>query len=236
MSQIQVELQDWMGDDRAIAESAWTSSLTQDGKETRTGDDVTRIVRMLASSGHAVPFESVVLRFWIRLPIFADRQHMTHRIASQNGMSGRYRTMPNDFFAMPKDVEDIYTKCGFAANHDILCKDLHEEYALDIRELKVARDAGKITEFEFKRAREFIRGELPQSSMTERVTTINLRSWSNYIRLRLSEHAQPEIRTIAAQMYKQIRDANICPTALTAIAEQGWLLDKPNHEWMKYVD
>src|SRR5574343_1222477 len=110
MSQIKVELQDWLGNDKSIAESAWTSSLTYQAKNNRTKKDVKRVVEMLANLKHSVPFESVVLRFWIKLPIAVDRQLMTHRLQSASGMSGRYRTMPREFLKVPKDVLDIYSK------------------------------------------------------------------------------------------------------------------------------
>lgn len=239
MSQIQVELQEWMGSDRAIALSAWTSSTTKEGKETRTDDDVKRVVRMLAESGHAVPFESVVMRFWIKMPIMIDRQHMTHRLASQNGMSARYRTMPEEYFLMPDDVRGILQKINagiYGDNYDMHCQATHESYRHLTVKLKEAESEGLITNHQLKRVREFVRGELPQSSMTERVTTINLRSFANYIRLRLSFHAQPEIMEVARQMYLQVRFREICPTALDAISSQGWLLDKPNHEWRQIVD
>lgn len=72
-SQIIVELQDWMGSDAAIADAAWTSSTEYAKKQKKTPEDVERIVHMLADSKHSVPFESVVLRFWIKHPIAIDR-------------------------------------------------------------------------------------------------------------------------------------------------------------------
>lgn len=238
MSQIQVQLLNWMGDDRVIAESAWTSSLTSVGKEKRSDADVARLVPMLATSGHAVPFESVILHFWMRIPVFTDRQHMTHRIASHNGMSGRYRTMPNDFFEMPKDVAVILSKAESLVNrswYNQMCQENHNDYEETVVGLKQAEKEGLITNDELKRAREFYRGILPQAAMTERTTTMNLRAWFNYIRLRLSPHAQPEVREVAAEMYRQVIAHDVAPIAIETVSKQGWLLDQPNHEWKKFI-
>ena len=105
--QIGVELQEIMGNDSTIASAAWTSSLDRDSKKKRKPEDIVRVVNMLADSKHSVPFESVIFRFWFRIPIAVDRQIMTHRIASHSGMSGRYRTMPSQYLDMPEDVWSI---------------------------------------------------------------------------------------------------------------------------------
>src|SRR5271154_6353925 len=92
---ILVELQETMGSDASIANAAWTSTYNKDKREDKYDDPdkVSNIVKRCILDGHSVPLESVILRFWIRHPIFNDRQHMTHRIASHNGLSARYRTM-----------------------------------------------------------------------------------------------------------------------------------------------
>jgi flavin-dependent thymidylate synthase len=233
MSQIKVELQDSMGGDRSISEAAWTSSLDYQKKQTRTEDDVKRVVNMLADMKHSTPFESVVLRFWISMPIQTDRQHMTHRIGSHSGMSGRYRTMPSEFLEVPSDIMDIQAKIDAAtiaphhsdtrANEYLdLCKAANDWYNDTIQHYRAIEKAGHITNDEFKRLREFYRGVLPQNNMTERVTIFNLRSFSNYQKLRNSPHAQPEIRQVAQLMLEAVKAANICPIAIEALERNGW--------------
>lgn len=228
MDQIKVELQEWLGGDRSIAEAAWTSSSDLQGKQKKTDEQVAKLVNMLADHRHATPFESVVFRFWIKMPIAIDRQHMTHRIASHNGMSGRYRTMPTEFFAMPQDVFEIASKINpdygfFLRNeYDYHCEQANEFYKRAVDQLKKAEKETLITNAELKRAREFMRGVLPQHNMTERVTVMNLRSFANYQKLRNSEHAQPEIHEVARQMLKVVEKANVCPLALEALKRNGW--------------
>src|SRR5271166_2784608 len=111
-AKIEVQLQEIMGSDAAIANAAWTSTYDKAKREDKYDDPVKvkTLVTRLIKEGHSVPVESVIFRFWIRHPIFNDRQHMTHRIASHNGLSARYRSMPGDWFSMPEDVKEIIHK------------------------------------------------------------------------------------------------------------------------------
>lgn len=225
--QIKVELQESMGSDRSIAEAAWTSSLTYQGKQKRTDEDVKRVVNMLIKDKHASPIESVVFRFWIKMPIQTDRQHMTHRVASHNGMSGRYRTMPDEFLNIPDDVHSIMNKTGAwgqfqESQYRNLCKDSNDFYNGLLRGLKENEKNEVLTNTEYKRAREFFRGVLPQNNMTERLTIMNLRSFANYQKLRNSPHAQPEIQEVARQMLEAVKNSNICPIAIEALEANNW--------------
>ena len=232
MSQIKVELQDTMGNDRSIAEAAWTSSLDYQKKQSRTDADVERVVKMLAENKHSTPFESVILRFWIKMPIAVDRQHMTHRIGSHNGMSGRYRTMPNEFLEIPDDIKTLRSKLEIWAGDDTgkeieeryleLCSKANDFYQDVSKALKDAEKKEAITNNEYKRLREFYRGVLPQHNMTERITIFNLRSFANYQKLRNSPHAQPEIQEVARQMLEQVKLKNIAPIAIEFLEKNGW--------------
>ena len=227
MSQIKVELQEYMGSDKSIAEAAWTSSLEYQAKEIKTKEDAENLVKRLANDKHATPFESVVLRFWIRMPIATDRQHMTHRIGSHNGISARYRTMPNEWLAFPDDVDELNSKVvtenfdpGYEYNQ--LCAAANNWYQKTLSLLKQDQKSGLITNTEYKRAREFYRGVLPQNNMTERVTIFNLRSFANYMKLRDKPEAQPEIRLVAQLMLEEVKKAEVCPIALDFLEKNGW--------------
>jgi thymidylate synthase (FAD) len=227
---IRVELQRYMGSDADIANAAWTSTYDKTRREDKYDDPekVAELVKRLAREGHSVPFESVVFRFWIRLPIFADRQHMTHRIASHNGQSGRYRTLPPDWFGLPDDVMGILAKTGennaprVRTIYDDIMRYSLTQYRTWVDWLKREEANGTITNAEFKRCRESLRAVVPTANMTERTTVINLRSFANYQRLRNSDHAQPEIREVARQMYDEVECNEICPVALAALKENGW--------------
>lgn len=225
MSQIQVELQESMGSDRSIADAAWTSSSNFKEKQKKTDEQVAKVVNMLADQRHSTPFESVVFRFWIKMPIAIDRQHMTHRIASHNGMSGRYRTMPTEFLKVPSDVEAIINEADcepLLQKYSDICSAANGFYEAAISSLKIARDRDYISGADFKRVREFFRGVLSQHNMTERVTVMNLRSFANYQKLRNSEHAQPEIQLVAKLMLIAVENSDVCPIALEALKRNYW--------------
>ena len=226
MTKIEVELQDSMGSDRAIAEAAWTSSKDNQNRLNRPIEDVSRVVNMLADYKHSVPFESVIFRFWVRMPIAVDRQFMTHRIGSHSGMSGRYRTMPSDFYDIPQDVFDILVDTPDGSKrieeYKSLCVATNVWYQEVIEKMKKDRDNELITPNQFKRVREFFRGALPQHNMTERVTIMNLRSWSNFYKLRSKSDAQPEIQEVARLMHQKVVKSGVCPIALEALERNSW--------------
>lgn len=232
---IKVELQNVFGTDRQVAEAAWTSSLDYQKKQTRTDEDVKRVVNMLADSKHSTPFESIIFRFWIKMPVQTDRQFMTHRLQSTSGMSGRYRTMPNEFLQMPDDVYEISSKAlnasydgGWSSREDIIanyhymCEAANDSYKEVIEFLKESEKSKVITNLEFKRAREFYRGMLPQNNMTERVSIMNLRAFCNFIKLRNSLHAQPEIRKVAELMLEQVKQNPEIKVSIEALEKNNW--------------
>lgn len=224
MNQIKVELQEVYGKDRDIANAAWTSSLDYIKKQTRTDEDVKRIINMLADQGHSTPFESVIFKFWIKLPIVADRQLMTHRLQSANGLSGRYRTVPNEFLLPPNDVISIATKVNSSiiSDYENHCKWANEVYEATLSNAKQAEKNKLITNDEYKRLREFYRGVLPQNNMTERVTIMNLRSWCNFYRLRSANNAQPEIQYIAKEMLALIKNNDSIKLTIEALEKNNW--------------
>lgn len=213
-----------MGSDRSIAEAAWTSSADHQKKKLKTDVQVEELVKRLATDKHSTPFESVIMRFWIKLPISTDRQHVTHRIGTHNGLSGRYRTMPNDYLAVPEDVDNITKKINSTLEFDYegICEKANLWYQDALKEAKIAEKEKLITNDEYKRFREFYRGVLPVNNMTERVSIFNLRSFANYQKLRNSPHAQPEIQQVAKLMLEEVKKHNIAPVAIEWLEKNDW--------------
>jgi thymidylate synthase (FAD) len=226
---IQVELQAVYGDSRCVAESAWTSSLDYQKKESRTDEDVKRVVNMLADAKHSTPFESIIFRWWIRMPVAIDRQFMTHRLQSASGQSARYRTMPTDFLPTSNDVLEILQKAygydkglNVALQYETHCVEANNFYQQTCRVLKESQATGAISNPELKRAREFLRGVLPQHNFVERVSVMNLRSWCNFYRLRSKSDAQPEIQQIAYLMLQEIKKHDKILDTVEALEKNDW--------------
>lgn len=239
MSEIKVELQEIYGNDRQVAEAAWTSSLDYQKKQTRSEEDVKRVVNMLADSKHSTPFESVIFRFWMKVPIQTDRQIMTHRLQSTSGMSGRYRTMPNQYLEVADDVMSIIEKIpnsqqdfnngkivygtyDWLADYYRVCENANHLYQAISTIGKEAQKNNLITNEEYKRVREFYRGILPQNNMTERVSIMNLRAFANFTKLRNSQHAQPEIRKVAELMLEQVKQIPSIQVSIEALERNNW--------------
>jgi thymidylate synthase ThyX len=135
--------------------------------------------------------------------------------------------MPAEFQAVPQDVIDILNK--FPENHaadeyQAICKSANDWYQTVVASFKTIEAEQSISNPEMKRLREFFRGVLPQNNMTERVTTMNLRSFANYQKLRNSEHAQPEIRQVAKLMLEAVKASGVAPIALAALEANGWTI------------
>lgn len=227
---IEVQLLETMGSDRAIAESAWTSSYDRSRIDIRSDDDVARVVRMLAAEGHGVPFEAFVCRFWMRIPIYIDRQIVKYRIQSQSGMSARYRTMPREWQELPIDalhildaVETNYAR-GVYNKFQSVSNEAYDLYEDTLARCKTAEKSGLISNDEYKRVREVLRGVLPLAQMTETSNILNLRSMCNLWRQRLSHYAQPEIRQVAQLMLDLVKQSNRIPVAINELEKSGWLV------------
>lgn len=236
MSQIKVELQAIYGSDREVADAAWTSSLDYTKKKKRKPEDVEKVISFLADHKHSTPFESIILRFWIKMPIAVDRQFMTHRIQSSSGMSGRYRTMPSEYLEIPDDVWDItervYSELSWSNPSNVqlspveeytnICEHANNAYRNIVEAFKQVEKKGSISNNEFKRVREFYRGMLPQHNMTERVSIMNLRAFANFIKLRNSPHAQPEIQEVAKLMLTAVKSSDSIKLSVNALEKNNW--------------
>jgi len=233
-----VELLSYWGNDRTIAESAWVS--TGLGSERSDGDVKRLIEEQIIPLWHVTPLESVWFRFYVRCPIFVERQIDKSRMSNQdqdiqsasfgrhgitqNELSGRYRTLPTEFLPMPDDVESICNRAGVDSSA--------YQYALDkagiiyraqVASIKAAADRGAITMTEYRRVREIMRGILGTSTYTEMHITLNLNALFTLAEKRLAQDAQPETRWIVEQMVRLAAD--VCPIAINKKAEiEGWKL------------
>jgi flavin-dependent thymidylate synthase len=231
MSQIKVELLDFFGTDRSICESAWVSTYDRYKTISKTDTDVEKLIKMLAQNGHGVPFESVILRFLIHMPIATDRQFQTHRLQSSNGASARYRTVTSEYLHMQQDVVDImdrfvdeYSKYNYEDEYNMICEQANWLYKDILKNAKQAETEKKITNKEYKRLREFFRGVLPQHNMTERMSTMNLRSFANFQKLRNSSNAQEEIQEVARLMLEEVKNKNVSPIAISELEKLKWII------------
>lgn len=227
LNQIEVKLLSSWGGDRDVANAAWASTYDVEKNAARPDADVSRLVSQVVALDHGTPKERVWFDFWIRCPIFVERQFDKYRLTTQfqdfqvdcwvgafgrhgitqNELSGRYRTMPERAYGLPKDVGTILRKLGNLGplvGFDQELERQYDYYEEAVGALKAARDSGSISASEFKRAREVLRGVLGTAYLTDMRIVLNAHALEHIINQRLARDAQMESRVVAMKMLQAI--------------------------------
>lgn len=185
------------GTDRQIAEAAWVSTSSAEG---RSEGDVARILKYLAKHEHWTPFAQTSITFRINVPIVVARQLMRHNVGIVwNEESRRYVDGTPSFFSplewRGRPVGGI--KQGSAGplddQHQMLAHKLFNDLIKIAEHGYTAMLAGGI-------APEQARMVLPLCTMTTIIATMSLSAAHRICRLRLDPHAQSEIRDVALQV------------------------------------
>ncbi|MDR3114944.1 MAG: FAD-dependent thymidylate synthase [Treponema sp.] len=189
-----IRLVDYLGGDDRVVQAARVSY----GAGTKGYREDGGLIDYLLRNQHTSPFEQVVLTFHVKLPIFVARQWIRHRTARLNEISGRYSVMQEEFYVpVPEEValQSTDHKQGRAAAA------LDRERAQGICRGMAAAQKQSYTDYtgliEQGIARELARINLPLSLYTEVYWQIDLHNLFHFLNLRLSPHAQKEIRCYA---------------------------------------
>ena len=180
------------GSDLTHAQSAWTSTSREITTEKQ--GRIPQLLEMLASEGHHTPFEKSSLHFLVTVDQATHIHLLKHRIGvSINGESARYKELKEDKFYIPDDwpVElqlmlDEYTSIGNAMYHKVLHK--------------LTETHGR------KRAKESARFFKTFSSQITIDVMFNFRSFAHFLKLRYDEHAQKEVRELAGEMLRLVKE------------------------------
>jgi thymidylate synthase (FAD) len=195
---MEARLIDHMGSDDAIVQAARVSY----GAGTKSVSDDRALIRYLTRHKHTTPFEMVEFKFRIRAPIFVARQWLRHRTASVNEISARYSVVQSDFF-LPEELRKQATARGQGGEEPFGEGDsnllLKQKASCDLAFHTYA-------ELLFKGvSRELARAHLPQSTFTEFYWKINLHNLLHFLKLRIDDHAQKEIRDLAVKVLNLIK-------------------------------
>jgi thymidylate synthase (FAD) len=208
-----VELIGWYGGDEINACSAWTSTsrdLTDEKK-----DRIPKLLKMLAENGHETPFEKSTMHFLVDTDIASHVHILKHRLFSINAESARYKELKEDKFYIPEDWQsvkleedlDIENWYGhFSALKGEAWSNILEDYTKVGNELYHRALKDLTATLGRKRAKESARFFKTYNSQIQADIMFNFRSFVNFQRLRNSEHAQLEIREIAAEMLKLVKE------------------------------
>tara|TARA_B100000674_G_C37444138_1_gene735256 strand:- start:77 stop:619 length:543 start_codon:yes stop_codon:yes gene_type:complete len=152
---------------------------------------IQRLIEMLWVNGHETPFEKGTVHFLVDTDIASHIHLLKHRISSLNAESARYKELKEDKYFIPEDwtqkwqdALSDYTDAGNKLYHQCV-----EELTPEL---------GR------KRAKESARFFKTYNSQIQADIMFNMRSFANFQKLRNSEHAQVEIREIAAKMLELV--------------------------------
>ena len=209
-----IRLVDSMGSDGAIVQAARVSY----GKGTTKVSRDKGLIRYLLRHRHSTPFEMVELKFHAKMPIFVARQWVRHRTANINEYSLRYSEAQQDFY-IPKK-KDIHFQSQFnkqGRDDKKVPPELKEKVINYFNEISEKTFAIYDELNEVGIARELARGILPVNIYTEWYWKNDLHNIFHFLRLRMDEHAQYEIRVFAEAMASFVK--KVVPIAYEAFED-----------------
>lgn len=187
-----VELIGHYGSDETHALSAWTSTSRELTDEKR--ERIPALLRMLATNNHHTPFEKSMIHFLCRVDTATHIHLLKHRIGvSINGESARYKELDDPTPYVPEDWPyDLKMVVWIHHNKSV------EMYRNTIKELEPI--LGR------KRAKESARFFLPYANQLTLDISYNFRSFVHFIGLRLKPDAQLEVRELAENMLRLVKE------------------------------
>ena len=220
-----VSLVDYMGTDRSVTRAARVSVVGMN-EEAQSDAREAGLVNYLMKSRHGSPFEHATLTFYVKAPIFVFREFHRHRIASYNEMSGRYTTLPPEFY-LPSEVRPL-VNIGTSARPEFApgAREQFEQYVADTCE--AYEKCWEIYQRHLDNgiANEMARVVLPVGIYSQMYVTINLRSLMNLLSLRVDSsdaavrtRPQYEIQQVAEGMERYFQD--LFPLVHKAFVDNG---------------
>jgi thymidylate synthase (FAD) len=211
-----VRLVDSMGDDLSIVRAARVSYDAAWRTGTDEGSDH-KLINSLMRRGHTSPFEAVEFQFEVMAPIFVLRQWHRHRTWAYNELSGRYRELPDVYYVpRPQDI-GVQSKTSKQAR----AFDVEHMPDIDTKVMAAAMGAS----FEIYRMllaqqvpKELARIVLPLATYSHMFAKVDLHNLFHFLKLRLHEHAQYEIREYGLAILDLIQ--LVVPTAVSAWLDQ----------------
>lgn len=199
-----------------------------------TQESINKFLNMLVSIGHESPIEHVTFTFGIEgISRSCSHQIVRHRIASFSQQSQRYVKLDQFEYIIPPEIEkneeakkifiESMNKCQ--EDYDKLVEILFKKHYQDLLDKGVSEKKAK-SQAE-KKSIEDARYVFPNACETKMVFTINARSLYNFFHHRCCERAQWEIRELATEMLKLVREvaptlfSNVGPSCLNGPCPEG---------------
>ena len=208
-------LVDFMGGDESVVRAARVSyDAAWRAGENEKSDE--KLINYLWKNKHTTPFEAVTFTFEVMAPIFVFRQWHRHRTWSYNEVSARYSELPEEFY-----VPELHDITEQSTSNKQMRTDAQHPQALLMQSYmrKAMLDAFALYKELLAQGcpRELARAVLPCSTYSRMFATVDLHNLFHFLRLRLHEHAQKEIRVYAEAMLELVTP--IVPFSIAAFKE-----------------
>lgn len=200
MTEMKVDLVDYMGTDDSVANSARVSFSKRAKNFTKLQNE--NLIKFLARKKHEIPFAHTAITLRAKAPISIRTQCFKHKVGFvENEVIRRYVTDKPEYF-----VPDFRTKPegnikqgsgGLHANNEML-QGVYEQHLKDSISLYESLLANGV-------APEQARFILPQGVMTEWIWTGSLLAFARFYNLRIKPDAQAEIRQLAERVSEIIK-------------------------------
>ena len=217
-----VRLVEHMGSDLSIVRNARVSY----DAEWRTGDDAgkdAKLIDYLVRNHHTSPFEAVSFTFEVKAPIFVLRQWHRHRTWAFNEISARYAELPEEFYVPLKaqigtqNASNKQMRDTLEAAEDI-AGFVPTQRDTDAQNLIRASGQACFRNYQALLAagvpRELARSVLPVGTYSHMFATVSLHNLMKFLKLRLHNHSQYEIRVYASAMLALIEP--VVPVSVAA--------------------
>lgn len=205
-----VQTVDYMGDDKSPVDSARVSY----GVGTRKASTDVGLTRFLVRHKHTTPIEQVEAGFEATVPVFVDpRQAGRHRTLDRHGFMG-YVPIGDRFFVPPTDQLRHQSKTNRQGRGNELDEEVKTEVIGSLnasyeREVNLTK---KLRELDVPE--DIVRGRKGVGFFTRNWRCGDLHNWGHFFSLRLSPHAQKEIRDEAKAYFDLMM--KLAPTVIVA--------------------
>lgn len=187
-------------DDRDPAQAARMSFDQMDSS--RTEEEDFKLSRYLMKNWHTSPFEMIEIWLEMKMPIFVARQFVRHRTVSINEVSGRYITLPEEWYI--PEIVGGKAKSAKQGQEDNLDQWIQQKFKEELNSDCAESYARYLYFIESGVAPEHARMFLHLNHYTHWLWKQDLHNMMGFLRLRDHSHAQ-----IEAQQYAKACDAHI---------------------------
>jgi thymidylate synthase (FAD) len=209
-----VRVVDYMGSDAAIVQAARVSY----GRGTKKVHEDRGLIRYLMRHDHTTPFEMCEIKLHVRVPMDCWRQWIRHRTANVNEYSTRYSQAIDAAQRTEAEEWRLQSTAGRQGSAGSVPAETGRRLSEAEAELLARSRAVYLERLTAGVAREQARKDLPLSTYTEAYWKVDLHNLLHFLRLRMDDHAQLEIRRYAETIGHQIV-ARWCPVAWGAFLD-----------------